>query len=45
MKALGEATDAETKLRIESKLAILDNNEALAKNTMQNYWPRAQLIS
>ena len=31
MKALGEATDAETKLRIEAKLAILDNNEALAK--------------
>lgn len=31
MKALGEATDAETKLRILSKLAILDNNEALAK--------------
>ena len=31
MKALGEATDAETKLRLQSKLAILDNNEALAK--------------
>jgi hypothetical protein len=31
MKALGEATDAETKLRIQAKLAILDNNEALAK--------------
>ena len=31
MKALTEATDAETKLRIQSKLAILDNNEALAK--------------
>ncbi len=31
MKALGEATDAETKLRIQSKIAILDNNEALAK--------------
>jgi hypothetical protein len=31
MKALGEATDQETKLRIQSKLAILDNNEALAK--------------
>ena len=31
MKALNEATDAETKLRIQSKLAILDNNEALAK--------------
>ena len=31
MKALGEATDAETKLRLQSKLAILDNNEALAQ--------------
>ena len=31
MKALGEATDEETKLRIQSKIAILDNNEALAK--------------
>jgi hypothetical protein len=31
LKALGEATDAETKLRIQAKLAILDNNEALAK--------------
>jgi hypothetical protein len=31
MKALGEATDAETKLRINAKIAILDNNEALAK--------------
>ena len=31
MKALSEATDAETKLRIQAKLAILDNNEALAK--------------
>ena len=31
IKALGEATDAETKLRIQAKLAILDNNEALAK--------------
>ena len=30
MKALNEATDADTKLRIQSKLAILDNNEALA---------------
>jgi hypothetical protein len=30
-KALNEATDAETKLRIQAKLAILDNNEALAK--------------
>jgi hypothetical protein len=34
MKALGEATDAETKLRIQSKLAILDNNEALAKKLL-----------
>jgi len=31
MKALNEATDAETKLRINAKIAILDNNEALAK--------------
>ena len=31
MKALNEATDAETRLRIQAKLAILDNNEALAK--------------
>ena len=31
MKALNETTDAETKLRIQAKLAILDNNEALAK--------------
>ena len=31
MKALGEATDDETKLRLNSKIAILDNNEALAK--------------
>jgi hypothetical protein len=31
MKALNEATDEDTKLRIQSKLAILDNNEALAK--------------
>jgi hypothetical protein len=31
MKALAEATDAETKLRIQAKIAILDNNEALAK--------------
>ena len=30
-KALNETTDAETKLRIQAKLAILDNNEALAK--------------
>jgi len=31
MKALNEATDAETKLRLQAKIAILDNNEALAK--------------
>jgi hypothetical protein len=31
LKALNEATDADTKLRILSKIAILDNNEALAK--------------
>jgi hypothetical protein len=30
-KALNEATDAETILRLEAKIAILDNNEALAK--------------
>jgi len=30
-KALNEATDEETKLRIRAQLAILDNNEALAK--------------
>ena len=30
-KALNEVTDAETKLRLEAKIAILDNNEALAK--------------
>jgi hypothetical protein len=30
-KALNEATDAETRLRLEAKIAILDNNEALAK--------------
>jgi hypothetical protein len=30
-KALNEATDAETKLRLQAKIAILDNNEALAK--------------
>jgi hypothetical protein len=31
IKALNEATDEETKLRIRAQLAILDNNEALAK--------------
>jgi hypothetical protein len=30
-KALNEATDAETILRLNAKIAILDNNEALAK--------------
>jgi hypothetical protein len=30
-KALNETTDAETKLRLNAKIAILDNNEALAK--------------
>ena len=34
MKALGEATDAETKLRLEAKIAILDNNEAVAKKIL-----------
>ncbi len=33
-KALNEATDAETKLRIRAQLAILDNNEALAKKLL-----------
>jgi len=32
--ALNEATDAETKLRIKAQLAILDNNEALAKKIL-----------
>ena len=31
MKALNEAADEETKLRLQAKIAILDNNEALAK--------------
>lgn len=30
-KALNETTDAETRLRLQAKIAILDNNEALAK--------------
>jgi hypothetical protein len=30
-KALNEATDKETKLRLQAQIAILDNNEALAK--------------
>jgi hypothetical protein len=33
-KALNETTDAETKLRLQAKLAILDNNEALAKKIL-----------
>lgn len=33
-KALNEATDNETKLRIQGQLAILDNNEALAKKVL-----------
>ncbi len=33
-KALNEATDAETKLRLQAQLAILDNNEALAKKLL-----------
>jgi hypothetical protein len=33
-KALNEATDEETKLRIKSQIAILDNNEALAKKIL-----------
>jgi len=32
--ALNAATDAETKLRIKAQLAILDNNEALAKKLL-----------
>jgi hypothetical protein len=34
MKALNETTDAETKLRLQAKIAILDNNEALAKKLL-----------
>jgi hypothetical protein len=34
-KALNEATDEETKLRIRGQLAILDNNEALAKKILE----------
>lgn len=33
-KALNEATDSETKLRLKAQLAILDNNEALAKKLL-----------
>ena len=34
-KALNEATDEETKLRIKAQIAILDNNEALAKKILE----------
>jgi hypothetical protein len=34
MKALNETTDAETKLRLQAKIAILDNNEVLAKKLL-----------
>jgi hypothetical protein len=34
-KALNEAQDEETKLRIKGQLAILDNNEALAKKILE----------
>jgi hypothetical protein len=34
-KALNEATDSETKLRIKAQIAILDNNEALAKKILE----------
>ena len=34
-KALNEAQDQETKLRIKGQLAILDNNEALAKKILE----------
>jgi hypothetical protein len=33
--ALNQATDDETKLRLKSQLAILDNNEALAKKILE----------
>ena len=33
-KALNEATDYETKLRLKAQLAILDNNEAMAKKLL-----------
>ena len=33
-KALNEATDNETKLRLQAQLAILDNNEAMAKKLL-----------
>ena len=34
-KALNEATDGETKLRLKAQIAILDNNEALAKKILE----------
>jgi hypothetical protein len=34
-KALNESTDEETKLRIRAQIAILDNNEALAKKILE----------
>ena len=34
-KALNEATDDETKLRLKAQFAILDNNEALAKKILE----------
>ena len=34
-KALNETTDAEVKLRLKAQLAILDNNEALAKKILE----------
>jgi len=33
-KALNEATDEETKLRLKAQIAILDNNEAMAKKLL-----------
>jgi hypothetical protein len=47
MKALNETTDAETKLRIQAKIAILDNNEALAKkyNAELNAQTAADLLA
>ena len=46
-KALNEATDAETKLRLQAKIAILDNNEALAKkiNAEMDAAAKAKLLA
>ena len=46
-KALNEATDAETKLRLPAKIAILDNNEALAKkiNAEMDAAAKAKLLA